>query len=85
MGSSDESDSGENRKKQKELRKHRKVAKIVGSTIEDAKKVIEKNTFMVKKNFGAQFKSQDDDYIITVPKPYKFDEREKNKPISIRQ
>lgn len=40
---------------------------------------------MANKHFGAQFKSKDEEYIVTVPEPFNFDARDKNKTISIRQ
>ncbi|EAS00790.2 hypothetical protein TTHERM_00305630 (macronuclear) [Tetrahymena thermophila SB210] len=69
----------------REKRKQRKVAKILQGTEEDVQKQLEKNQFMQQKNFGAQFKSEDDDFIITVPQPFRFDSRDKQKQKSIRQ
>lgn len=37
----------------KQKRKHRKVAKILGTSTEEAQKQLEKNSFMTNANFGA--------------------------------
>lgn len=67
----------------KHKRKERKLQKIKG--VEEAQYLLEKEKEESQKRFGAKIKSDDEQLKITLPVPYKFDKREKNKGKSIVQ